>query len=277
MKRRIPVFKATWKTIDNAIERAAKFAKKTPGSDYRKVSANDIRDQFIYRGQSDARWKLETSLERHLKRPVKIVEYESFACEVANCMKGLVSKIPKIKKKGHWLRSYAYQLEKEHALLNQTLLSHLRHYGLPSPLLDWSNSWYVALFFAFSEISKGSEKAAVYIQLPPLKRKSERLFKAAPGIHRVNPGYNPNRRHFDQKCVHTISINLVEDKESFVTHEEAACGSFIAKIEIKSSEQDYIMKRLSEMGISRFKLYGDEDSLVKDIWDEKKAKLLRSK
>lgn len=277
MKRRIPVFKATWKTIDIVIERAAKLAKSKSVSEYRNLSVNDIRDRFIYRGQSDSRWGLETSLERHLKRPVKIDEYESFSYEVANCMKGLVPKIPKIKKKKHWLGSYAYQLEKEHALLNQTLLSHLRHYGLPSPLLDWSNSWYVALFFAFSEISKESEVAAVYIHLPPLKRKSEHLFKAAPGIYRVNPGFNPNRRHFDQKCVHTISINLVDDKESFVTHEEAACGSFIAKIEIKASERDYIMKRLSDMGISRFKLYGDEDSLVKDIWDEKKAKLLRSK
>jgi hypothetical protein len=163
------------------------------------------------------------------------------------------------------------------ALLNQTLLSHLRHYGLPSPLLDWSKSWYVALFFAFSEMPKEAKKAAIYIHLPPLKREPGQLFKAAPGIHRVIPGCNPNRRHFDQKCVHTISIQLHENKESFVPHEEAACGSFIAKIEILAPERDYIMKRLSDMGISRYKLYGDEDSLVKDLWDEKKAKLLRSK
>jgi hypothetical protein len=191
-------------------------------------------------------------------------------------MKGIVSKIPKTKKR-RWLETNAYRLEKEHALLNQTLLSHLRHYGLPSPLLDWSKSWYVALFFAFSEMPKGAKKAAIYIHLPPLKREPGQLFKAAPGIHRVIPGCNPNRRHFDQKCVHTISIQLHENKESFVPHEEAACESFIAKIEILAPERDYIMKRLSDMGISRYKLYGDEDSLVKDLWDEKKAKLLRSK
>jgi hypothetical protein len=65
---------------------------------------------------------------------------------------------------------------------------------------------------------------------------------------------NPTRRHFDQKCVHTISIQLLEDKENFVTHEEAACGSLIAKIEINVSERDYVMRQLSDMGISRFKL-----------------------
>lgn len=275
MKRRIPVFKATWKTFDDIIEKAAKLAKKKPGSDYKNVSVDNIRDQFIYRGQSDVSWELETSLERHLKRPISIDEYDRFASEVASCMKGIVSRIPKIKKR-RWLETNAYRLEKEKALLNQTLLSHLRHYGLPSPLLDWSKSRYVALFFAFSEASKESKKVAVYIHLPPLKRERGQLFKAAPGIHRVNPGYNPNRRHFDQKCVHTISIQILEDKECFVTHEEAACDSFLAKIEIKASERDHIMKRLSDMGISRFKLYGDEDSLVKDLWDEKKAKLLQS-
>jgi hypothetical protein len=276
MKRKIHVFKATWKTFDVAIEKAAKCVKKKHGPDYRNISVNHIRDQFIYRGQSDASWGLETSLERHLKRPVCIDEYDRFASEVASCMKGLVSKIPKTKKR-RGFDSNGYRLEKDHALLNQTLLSHLRHYGLPSPLLDWSKSRYVALFFAFSEMSKGSQKAAVYIHLPPLKNEPRELFKAAPGIHRVIPGYNPNRRHFDQKCVHTISIQLLKNKENFVTHEEAACGSFIAKIEINVSERDYVMRQLSDMGISRFKLYGDEDSLVKDLWDEKKAKLLQSK
>jgi 5-methylcytosine-specific restriction endonuclease McrA len=277
MKRKIPVFKATWKTIDVVINRAAKFIKEKAVEDYRNASVDDIKDQFIYRGQSDAVWKLETTLERHVKRPVTIDEYESFACDVASRMKGVVSKIPKNRKRKHWLESNAYRLQKEQALLNQTLLSHLRHYGLPSPLLDWSSSRYVAAFFAFSEMPQGSKKAAIYIHLPQSKKKSDYLFKAAPGIHRVKPGYNPNQRHYDQKCVHTISIQLIDKKENFVTHEESACDSFIAKIEIKSSERDAIMKDLSDMGISRFKLYGGEDSLVKDLWDEKKARMIRLK
>jgi hypothetical protein len=49
----------------------------------------------------------------------------------------------------YWLRGFA------------TYLAHPRHCGFPSPLLDWSNSPYVAAHFAFAR-AKHDGKAAIF-------------------------------------------------------------------------------------------------------------------
>ena len=88
------------------------------------------RDQFVFRGQADARWPLKTTLDRYTER---------FG-------------IPDRVEAGVNLLD-VFQLESAgltdagHGLLH--LLA--RHHGLPSTIMDWTRSPYIAAFFAYRD------------------------------------------------------------------------------------------------------------------------------
>ena len=104
-----------------------------------------------FRGHSDARWRLESTLARHRKAPPtprtthEIDEMiDHFIVNLA--LIGLPLPFDKRDRRGR--------------------LEFARHYGVPSPLIDFSLSPYVALFFAFNGVrpleAKKGEHAAIY-------------------------------------------------------------------------------------------------------------------
>lgn len=103
--------------------------------------------QYYFRGQASSEWGLKTTLER----------FESGLCGHASGTGDFLLKDFKrlIRGKG-LLASMNPMSDEEFFALGQ-------HYGLPTPLLDWSESFYIALFFAFSEvIPSGVENVAVW-------------------------------------------------------------------------------------------------------------------
>jgi hypothetical protein len=119
----------------------------------REVSKQSYRE-WMYRGQSNSSWELESSLFRILKKNQTIRNYskikkvnidkEKYENEMINhFMKSshlYLSSVPNENHKFDWL-------------------SVMQHYGTPTRMLDFSFSPYVALFFALSGIEK---EASVY-------------------------------------------------------------------------------------------------------------------
>jgi len=130
------------------------------------IFLNDkIRGRFIWRGQKDANFNLISSFDRlsNMDDIVQIhIHMADYLAKFKSYSRGKVSKMP--------------DNDNEWWALGQ-------HYGLLSPLLDWSESPFIALYFAMSEAA-GSEviDRAVYAlnveAIKDISRKVENTFES---------------------------------------------------------------------------------------------------
>ena len=99
-------------------------------------------DGLLFRGQSKAEWKLESSLERIYKT----MPEEKYYRKIRILRPHLVSCL------GNSVPEFNFNDYKCNELLavppGLEYLTFLRHCGFPSPLLDWSLSPFIAAFFA---------------------------------------------------------------------------------------------------------------------------------
>jgi hypothetical protein len=105
----------------------------------------------LFRGHRDASWRLQSTFARH--RPVPFSRFSS--TEIDEMIDHFIVR----------LRSMNIDVPFE-IWDRRGRLEFARHYGVPSPLIDFSLSPYVALFFAFNGVkplsSTGSDYAAIY-------------------------------------------------------------------------------------------------------------------
>lgn len=109
-----------------------------------------FRSSFAFRGVSESAWELETSLIR-LGGPIDLLE------------KHLLRNF----------RKYAHPHIGDHDSL-WYWLTFAQHHGLPTRLLDWTYSPYVALHFATNNVSYFQKDGAVWMT-------------NIPGVHKVLP------------------------------------------------------------------------------------------
>lgn len=128
-----------------------KDIKVQSASEAFQILENFTQDFFRFRGHSDEQWRLQSTLSRHHMLPPD----ETTAWEIDDMMDHFVVQLKSIGVK------IPFKLYDRRARLEFA-----RHYGVPSPLIDFSYSPYVALFFAFNGIkplrAKEGECAAVY-------------------------------------------------------------------------------------------------------------------
>ena len=111
----------------------------------KEILLNEKKYQgFIYRGQADSNWKLESTFQRETKG--KCVDpyshYENFR-QLA---------------RGKLAEQSLLQKTQESEYINE-LWAVGQHLGLKTPLLDWTTNLYVALFFAFEKEKKVKYRA----------------------------------------------------------------------------------------------------------------------
>ncbi len=101
-----------------------------------KYFAEDLG--FIFRGQSDSSWVLEPTLNRYIKKVnAKLRNDSIYSYHLENFTKSLRGKKINFKE-----------------LTNNELWALGQHYGLYSPLLDFTFSFFIAIYFAFIEDCK---------------------------------------------------------------------------------------------------------------------------
>ena len=119
-------------------------------------------DELWFRGQGNASWELQTTLERRVGASRSVGDYFRLISRIKPAIKtftGATFEAPDRSSIDQSTRSY--DLFHQFIFSSATYLAHLRHNGFPSPLLDWSGSPYVAAYFAFSR-SVGTD-VAIYV------------------------------------------------------------------------------------------------------------------
>jgi hypothetical protein len=104
---------------------------------------NSLPNHYIYRGHSDARWNLQSSLER--------VIGASWSADTAKKFEEYSLNV---------FQSKFHLYDKENIVPDSKLawLSIMQHYGVPTRLLDFTASPYVALYFALEAYEPQTKK-----------------------------------------------------------------------------------------------------------------------
>ena len=241
-------------------------------NDAKKASAFHT-SPLLFRGQANADWKLQTTLERCLNRKHhSFKEYFQTAYAAKPHFEVFTGKQWSIMRPDE----YGKRLEEGDtfaflcAYPGLTYLAYLRHHGFPSPLLDWSQSPYISAYFAFRHPDPEAEYVAIYAHLEA-ETHSQSQLSGRPRIWSFGPNLSAHPRHFLQQSQYTICYMEKEEGDLFYApHESVVNGpkanqDTLWKMEIPVSERGKALRRLLQMNITAHSLFNSEESLAEAL------------
>lgn len=231
------------------------------------VNTNLFVSKPLYRGQSMSSWKLNSTLDR-IEKNCTVLKYLRVIKRIKSQLQSFTS--------NRWtLRDDKIELdainERDHFSTNYyKYMTHLRHHGFPSPLLDWSRSPYLAAFFAFNEAEL--EDVAIFMYRDDIGEGKTWAGSQA-RICLMGPNVTTHRRHHLQQCEYTFCIQEVGKKLLFANYEEAfkEAGErqdILEKYVIPISQRRDFLRRLNSMNINKYSLFESEEGMMNKLSNE---------
>lgn len=224
------------------------------------------RSDVFFRGQSDYHWSLKPSIKR-LVESDKISQNKAEYYEKQSQFEFL-SQVHLIDDKF----DYNSQIDPVSILVN------MQHYSCPTRLLDWSESLFVALYFAVS--SSFNSDASIFIwhhntylkhlenQYPNIKFDSENLLNSElPDFLTPIVSRKKNERLLRQQGVFSVSNNILKDHDEIIieTAKTQNSKSGLFKFRIPKEQKLEFLIRLRKMNITSESLFPGMDGMGKTI------------
>lgn len=275
----------------NSWEEFKKYLEKIK-KENRELNANSHKvgmvTEPLYRGQSNHKWHLESTLERKRRN---MTLYEYFAM-----LEGVKSKVEQISGISWptFSNINSYQLLSIYHFTNDlpkdTLgyMTFLRQHGFPSPLLDWTSCPYIASYFAFEGIDTHTERVAIYFFRSRTGLPIDMKSPLRPNMDHVGHDIdNTSPRHFKQKCHYTLCVanpnngrclsdykiaNMEEDINNLGFPLSDNCiedipeaGNVVRKYTIPVTEKKKVLRELESKEIN---FESTVDNILIDLWNK---------
>lgn len=215
------------------------------------IRSLDFRsDFFVWRGHASTAWRLSTSLDR-LRERASLGVHEALT---ANHLKRF-----KLAARGRLGGGASPQDDDEWWALGQ-------HYGLATPLLDWTASPFVASFFAYQEEVAPPQPLRCIHGLSrkwvtDVARQVSAAHKGegrAPVVEFVDPFTHGNPRLVAQEGIFTRSPDgvSIEDYVALHVRSDDRCVQLL-RIEFPDAERPAALSHLAALGVSHKSLFPD--------------------
>jgi len=151
-----------------------KFVLAEPAESWRQFLEwlNELKGSWCFRGQRDARWVLNTSLDRAVRRDVSAPNVRGYYH---------LEREPESRELLFRFQQQAHQYIGGLPASDDwgSWFALMQHHGVPTRFLDWTKSSYVALYFAFEEEPPEEGCALWAIDLGWLEERARKLLPPA--------------------------------------------------------------------------------------------------
>lgn len=240
-------------------------------AEYKNAAASVLmHSPWIYRGQSNSTWVLKTSLERYLEDELELPPDKIPVRDYYVKLSAIVPAINSLTgRKFEDFNPLDIVFSEKAAVPECELLCYARHHGFPTPLLDWTESYYVAAFFAFWSIKKHQKENVSVYAYKEWNGKARSWGGADPRLCEMGHYIETHSRHYKQQSNYTVCLHRasVKDPIYFVKHEDALArnpdNQRMKKFIISAKEKERALEELYAMNINTHTLFGDEEALLR--------------